>query len=183
MRRESAWRQLGLRVEAHCSKLSCNEGQERMALSAFSSPSSCVCDGSRWMDCGDAFEDMFSWCRNNSSISHQLRKQPEVGAGPATEWHGCFSDTVDHQGCGYGFLLGWVGMPGPSSVKIVHGCDFEELQESGLLGLAVFKPVVVTFLEPMKEPWDVKGKKTISNYVLWGQPGLIGKARNRRFIP
>ncbi|XP_039694344.1 putative zinc finger protein 727 [Pteropus medius] len=30
------------------------------------------------------------------------------------------------------------------------------------LGLAVFKPDLVTYLKQMKEPWDLKRKKTIS---------------------
>ena len=45
-----------------------------------------------------------------------------------------FSGTVDLQGCFSRFLSGGVGLPGPSSAKIVHGCDVGELQEPGLPG-------------------------------------------------
>ena len=42
------------------------------------------------------------------------------------------SGIVDLQRCGRRFLAGGVGVPGPSSVEIVHGCDVGELQEPGL---------------------------------------------------
>ena len=70
----------------------------------------------------DPFPSLLLLCENKNSPHGPLVKCVFI------------SGTVDLQGCGHRVHSGGVGMPGPCSEGLLHGCDGGDPQEPDLCG-------------------------------------------------